>query len=67
MPPQFPPESNVQARQQRELLQPGQPPSLSESRTETLELADPPRSDTQPPSDHKSHESETQQADQPES
>ncbi|KAK9515973.1 hypothetical protein VZT92_026569 [Zoarces viviparus] len=46
---------------------PGQPPSLSESRTAPRELADPSQSDTQPPSDHKSHESEIQQAARPES
>ncbi|XP_068577225.1 coiled-coil domain-containing protein 125 [Cebidichthys violaceus] len=63
--PQVPLESNVQARQQLELLQPGQPPSLSESRTEPRELADPSQSDIQPPSNHKSHESEIQH--QPES
>ncbi|XP_031735165.1 coiled-coil domain-containing protein 125 [Anarrhichthys ocellatus] len=65
MQPQVPPESNVQARLQ--LLQPGQPPSLSESRTEPRELADPSQSDIQPPSNHKSHESEIQQTDQQES
>ncbi|KAM6944783.1 coiled-coil domain-containing protein 125 isoform 2-T2 [Lycodopsis pacificus] len=67
MQPQVPPESNVQAQQQLELLQPGQPQSLSESRTEPRELADPSQSDIQPPSNPKSHESEIQQTDKKES
>ncbi|XP_074493683.1 coiled-coil domain-containing protein 125 isoform X2 [Sebastes fasciatus] len=70
--PQVLSESNIQEQQQLELpdshLQLGQPPRLSESRTEPRELSDSQsQSNIQPLSNHKSHTPEIQQSDQPES
>ncbi|XP_078106100.1 coiled-coil domain-containing protein 125 isoform X2 [Sander vitreus] len=57
-------DSNIHAQQQPQLPDsqhhPGQPACLSESRTETQELSDPSKSNSQPLSNYKHHESEIQ-------